>query len=86
MLNKLPEDLRATFLAAIAEESAATRVATRAQHDVQVAKAKESGVEFIQLSAEEVAELKKQAEPVLESWGQKIGADYLAKVRAKLGS
>lgn len=85
-LNKLPEDLRATFLAAIAEESAATRVATRAQHDVQVAKAKESGVEFIQLSAEEVAELKKQAEPVLESWGQKIGADYLAKVRAKLGS
>ena len=85
-LNKLPEDLRATFLAVIAEESAATRSATRVQHDAQVANAKQAGVEFIQLSAEEIAELKLQAEPVLKSWGEKIGADYLAKVRAKLGS
>ncbi len=85
-LNNLPEDLRATFLAVIAEESASTRELTRKQHEVQVAKAKEAGVEFLQLSDQEVAELKKQAEPVLEKWAEKIGPDYLAKVRAKLGS
>ncbi len=85
-LDKLPAELQATFLEVVAEESAATRAATRTQHDAQVAAAKESGVEFLQLSAEEIAELKKQAEPVLQNWGEKIGADYLAKVRAKLGS
>jgi len=83
-LNKLPEDLRATFLEVIAEESAASRAATRKQHDEQVAKAKEAGVEFIKLSDEELAELKTLAEPVLEKWSDKIGAEYLAKVRTKL--
>jgi len=85
-LDKLPADLRATFLEVIKEESAATRAATRKQHDVQIAKAKEAGVEFIQLSADEIATLKQQAEPVIEDWSKKIGPDYLAKVRAKLGS
>jgi len=85
-LNKLPEDLRDTFLQVVAEESAKTRSATRVQHAAQVAKAKEAGIEFIQLSAEEIGQLKKQAEPVLKKWGKKIGPDYLAKVRAKLGS
>ena len=85
-LNKLPADLRTSFLAVIAEESAATREATRKQYDVQVAKAKEAGVQFYLLSDAEVNELKKRAEPVLEKWGKKIGPDYLAKVRAKLGS
>jgi len=33
-----------------------------------------------------INQLKKLAEPVLEKWGKKIGPDYLAKVRAKLGS
>ncbi len=85
-LNKLPADLKQTFLDVIAEESAATRAATRKQYDEQVAKAKEAGVQFFQLSAEEISKLKKQAEPVLKSWGEKIGPDYLAKVRTKLGS
>ena len=85
-LNKLPEDLRQTFLEVIAEESAASRVATRKQQEEQIAKAKAAGVEFYQLSADEIAQLKKMSEPVLEKWGKKIGPDYLAKVRAKLGS
>ena len=85
-LDKLPADLRTTFLAVITEESAATREATRKQYDVQVAKAKEAGVQFYQLSDAEITQLKKLAEPVLDKWGQKIGPDYLAKVRAKLGS
>jgi len=85
-LDKLPADLRTTFLKVIAEESAATRLATRKQYDVQVAKAKEAGVHFYKLTDKEINELKTLAEPVLEKWGKKIGPDYLAKVRAKLGS
>ena len=85
-LDKLPEDLRNTFLKVVKEESAKTRELTRKQHEDQIAAAKKAGIEFIQLSDEEIATLKKQAEPVLQKWGQKIGPDYLAKVRAKLGS
>jgi len=84
-LDKLPEDLQKIFLEVVAEESAATRELTRKQHDVQIAAAQEAGVEFIKLSAAEIEELKKMAEPVLEKWSQKIGPDYLAKVREKLG-
>ncbi len=84
-LNKLPKDLQETFLNVIHEESAKTRVLTRKQHDTQIAKAKESGVQFYQLSAADVDKLKKEAEPVLKKWGKKIGPDYLAKVQATLG-
>jgi len=83
-LNKLPENLRKSFLSVIEEESKKTRALTRSQHDAQVAKAKEAGVEFIQLSDAEIADLKKMAEPVLAKWGQKIGSDYLTKVRNSL--
>lgn len=85
-LDKLPADLRETFLAVIAEESAATREATRKQNDDQIAKAKASGVQFFQLSDDDLNTLKKEGEPVLKKWGEKIGSDYLAKVREKLGS
>ena len=85
-LDKLPEDVRTAFLEVVAEESAASRDATRKQHDAQIAAAKEAGVEFITLPESEIDELKKLSEPVLEKWGEKIGPDYLAKVREKLGS
>ncbi len=85
-LDKLPADLRATFLEVIREESANTRALTRQQHAKQVAAAREAGVTFHQLSDEEITELKKLAEPVLKKWGEKIGPDYLSTVRAKLGS
>jgi len=83
--NKLPEDLQKIFLEVVAEESAKTRAATRKQHDAQIAKAKEAGVEFIQISPADKAALIKEAQPVYAEWGQKIGADYLAKVQADLG-
>ncbi len=85
-LDSLPEDLRTTFLEVVAEESAATREATRKQYDEQISMAKEAGVEFIELPAAEIDELKKLSEPVLEKWGEKIGPEYLALVREKLGS
>jgi len=84
--DKLPPDLQKIFLEVIAEESAKTRDATRKQHDDQIAKAKEAGVEFIQLSAADKATLIKEAQPVYDDWGKKIGADYLEKVRKELGS
>jgi TRAP-type transport system periplasmic protein len=84
--DKLPADLQKIFLEVIAEESVKTREATRKQHDAQIAKAKEAGVEFIELSPADKATLIKEAAPVYEEWGKKIGPDYLAKVRAMLGS
>ncbi|MBE0576604.1 MAG: TRAP transporter substrate-binding protein [Desulfuromonadales bacterium] len=82
--NKLPEDLQKIFIEVIEEESAKTRMLTRQQHDDQIAKAKEDGVEFISISAEDKAQLIKDAKPVYDSWGEKIGMDYLNKVRATL--
>jgi TRAP-type C4-dicarboxylate transport system substrate-binding protein len=82
--NKLPEDLQKIFIETLEEESAKTRVLTRKQHDTQIAKAKEAGVEFIQLSDADKATLIKLAAPVYESWGKKIGPDYLKKVRSTL--
>ena len=48
------------------------------------ANAKEAGVSFFQLSAEEKQTLIDQAAPVLDSWGEKIGKDYLNTFRTAL--
>jgi len=83
--DKLPPDLQKVLLQAIEEESAKTREATRKQHAEQVAAAKASGVEFIPLAPADKEKLIKMAEPVYKEWGQKIGPDYLDKVRTTLG-
>lgn len=85
-LDKLPKDLQEIFLNVIKEESEKTRALTRRQYTDQVAKAKEAGVQFFKLSDADLAEIKKASEPVLKDWGQKIGPDYLAKVRETLGN
>ena len=85
-LDKLPADLQTILQEVVTEESTLSRQLTRKQYEEQSAKAKEAGVEFISLPANEIDELKKLAEPVLEQWGKKIGPDYLAKVRTALGS
>ena len=82
--NKLPADLQKVFIEVLEEESVKTRALTREQHNAQIAKAKEAGVEFIQISDADKASLVKMAEPVYASWGEKIGLDYLNKVRATL--
>ena len=82
--NKLPADLQKIFMEVIAQESAKTRVLTREQHDEQIANAKAAGVEFFTLSAADKAQLVKEAQPVYDSWGAKIGIDYLNKVRSTL--
>ncbi len=85
-LDKLPKELQEILLSVIAEESKSTRALTRVQHDAQIDKAKEAGVEFIKLSDDDINQLKKMAEPVLQDWSKKIGPDYLAKVRQELGN
>lgn len=85
-LDKLPKDLQETFLSVIKEESEKSRALTRQQHADEVAKAQAEGVQFYKLSEADMAEIKKQSEPVLDSWSQKIGPDYLAKVRTTLGN
>ncbi|TYO94664.1 hypothetical protein EDC39_1323, partial [Geothermobacter ehrlichii] len=67
-------------------ESAKTRELTRKQQAEQIAKAKAAGIEFFQLPATEKARLIELAAPIYEKWGKKIGPDYLARVRAKLGN
>ncbi len=82
--NKLPADLQKVFIETLEEESVKTRALTRVQHDTQIAKAKEAGVEFISLSAADKAQLIEAAKPVYDSWGAKIGMDYLNAVRTTL--
>ena len=84
--EKLPADLQTILITAITEESAKTRELTRKQHDEQVAKAKEAGVAFYKLSAEEQQHLIKLTAPVYAKWGEKIGMDYFNKVQAVLGN
>ena len=82
--DKLPADLQKVLIDTIVEESADARVRTRKQHDDQIAKAKEKGVTFYRLSDTDMKTLAAQSEPVYKIWGEKIGVDYLAKVRKAL--
>ncbi|MFO7813446.1 MAG: TRAP transporter substrate-binding protein [Pelovirga sp.] len=85
-LDRLPEELRTIFLEVVAEESAKSREATRRQHEEQLAAARADGVQIHQLSEADLDQLKKMSEPVLQRWSERVGAEYLALVRAKLGS
>jgi TRAP-type C4-dicarboxylate transport system substrate-binding protein len=83
--DRLPEDLRKILLDTIREESARARNLTQLQQEAQIAAAREDGVTFYQLSEQDRQRLKELAAPVYEKWGRKIGEDYLAKVRTRLG-
>jgi TRAP-type C4-dicarboxylate transport system substrate-binding protein len=83
--DRLPADLKKILMQAIEEESAKTREATRKQQAEQIASAKSDGVEFIPLAAADREKLIELSQPVYQEWGQKIGMDYMKKVRATLG-
>lgn len=82
--NVLPQDLQQILLTAISEESAAVRALTEQQQLAQIAAAKANGIVFNNLSAAEKGRLVELAEPVVQKWGEKIGLDYLHKVRSVL--
>jgi len=83
-LNSLPEDIRATLLTVIAEESAAARQLTRKQQEQEIAAARAEGVTFMSLSDADTARMKEGAEQVYAIWEERIGKEYLATVRATL--
>jgi len=83
--DRLPGDLQDALMQAIREESAKTRELTRQQQADQIGKAKAAGVEFFPLSAADRAELIREAAPVYQRWGEKIGMEYLDEVRTTLG-
>lgn len=82
--ERLPEDLRQILLDVITEESAAARQRDQVQQQQQIAAAEAAGVQFFDLAPEDRAELIKLSEPVYETWGAKVGPEYLAKVRQRL--
>ncbi len=82
--NRLPEDLQQILNRAIKEESQQVRALTEQQQRDQIAAAKANGVAFYDLPAAEKAKLVQLAEPVVQKWGEKIGMDYLNKVRETL--
>ncbi len=82
--NKLPEDLQKILSHAIKEESQKVRSLTEQQQIDQIAAARKNGVVFNDLPASEKEKLIELAEPVVQKWGEKIGIDYLQKVRQAL--
>lgn len=83
--DTLPADLQKTLLEVIHEECAKTRELTRKQEETEIAKAKAAGIEFVALSADDMATLKKQSAAVFQEWEGKLGADYLNKVKSAMG-
>jgi len=83
--DKLPADLQTILIDTIEEESAKAREATRQQQQDQIADAKAKGIEFFPLPENDKKKLVELAAPVYREWGQKIGPEYLEKVRKTLG-
>ncbi|MBB5022602.1 TRAP-type C4-dicarboxylate transport system substrate-binding protein [Desulfurispira natronophila] len=80
-LNNLPEDIRAVFLRVVEEESALAREKGRLQQEQQIERARENGVEFIELSSEDMQSLVDASKPVFERWAPRIGEEYVEQVR-----
>ena len=94
-LQKLPEDLRATFVSVVHDVCADIRRQTREQEEAQIADAKGKGIAFYTLPKEEVAMLRNKGNVVHENWREAINRvgkaepyqpeDYLKEVQAFLG-
>jgi TRAP-type C4-dicarboxylate transport system substrate-binding protein len=82
--EKLPADLQKVLIDVIEEESANTRLATQRQEDALIAKSKAEGIEFFKLSEQDKQKLITLAAPVYQEWSERIGKDYLEKVRTRL--
>ncbi len=84
-LDRLPAELREILIEAIEEESARARALTRQQQEAEIAKAQAAGVGFLELDPADRRKLVELTAPVYEKWGEKVGRDYLEKVRTRLG-
>lgn len=80
-LKQLPEELQELLLKVVKEESAAARKLTQKQQVEQIAAAKKDGVTFLELQPEDKKKMIADSEKVYDTWGKKIGQEYLDKVR-----
>lgn len=84
-LEGLPADLQVILLQAIKEESATARALTKNQQEQELAAAQSRGIQVFQLAPADRQQLIKLSQPVYDSWAEKIGQDYLTRVRETLG-
>ncbi|PLX88065.1 MAG: C4-dicarboxylate ABC transporter substrate-binding protein [Desulfuromonas sp.] len=82
--EKLPQDLQQILIRVIREESAKARAMTEKQQQDEIATSRAAGVNFVELPEAEIAKLTDMAEPIVQKWGEKIGQDYLKRVREYL--
>ena len=83
--KSLPPELAQTLVDVVNEKCTEMRAATKVQQDEQIADAKSKGIEFISLSAEDMATLKTQGKKVHDEYAKEIGPEYLKKVQDFLG-
>jgi TRAP-type C4-dicarboxylate transport system substrate-binding protein len=93
--NSLPADLQKTFKETVRDVCADIRAQVVQQETDQIAAAKNAGIEFYQLSAKEMATLKKQGQQTHEEFRAEINKlypgdtyrpkDYLSEVQVYMG-
>jgi TRAP-type C4-dicarboxylate transport system substrate-binding protein len=84
-LDGLPADLRQILLDVIAEESAAARQAGQKQLEAEIAAAKGRGVQFFTLADADRKKLAELTGPVYGKWEEKIGKEFVGRVRKAVG-
>ncbi len=83
--KSLPPDLGKTLLDVMNEQCTEMRAATKQQQAEQIADATSKGVEFIQLSAEDMETLRVLGKQVHDKYAGEIGPDFLKEVQAFMG-
>lgn len=84
-LDGLPAELQKILLETIAEESSAARLAGQKQLEAEIAAAKGRGVQFHTLSDADRKTLVGMTAPVYATWEEKVGKEFVGKVRKALG-
>jgi TRAP-type C4-dicarboxylate transport system substrate-binding protein len=84
-LDTLPTDLQKILLDTITEESAIARQAGQKQLEAEIAAAKGKGVQFHTLSAADRKTLEGMTAPVYATWEERVGKEFVTKVRKALG-
>ena len=75
-VNKLPQDLRKTFVEVVHDVCAQIRKETAAQEYEQIAKASKAGVEFYTLASKEMAGLKRKGNAAHVKYAEEINKLY----------
>lgn len=84
-LDKLPADLRQILLDTITEESAAARKAGLQQLEVEMTRSRSAGVQFHTLPEADRKALKEQTGPVYAAWEERVGKEFVGRVRRAVG-